>query len=223
LSAAAAVLVAPLIAGLLMVTGRDLDEVAVLLIPLAPLVTGIVAVVVAGASRGKVRDLLGGSRFRSRHLVAAAAVGVAAFVLFNIVFGALVVFVLDLLGTAPPEVQQSLRDAAGRPEALPVLVFSTVVVAPIGEELLYRGLIFQSFLRRFGRAGAVWLSALAFAIGHVTIGAALMSNLVLAILIFPLGAVLAWAFLRWGTLWVPVVIHAVFNGITVFFMTAGAV
>jgi len=47
-----------------------------------------------------------------------------------------------------------------------MLVLLTVVSAPLVEELLFRGLLAES-LRPRGRAAAIWLSALAFALWHL--------------------------------------------------------
>lgn len=224
LSLLAIAIVAPLVVGIMMLAGFELDDLTVLLIPLSPVVTGLVALGVAMAvSGGSVRTLFGAGRFGLRPLFLGIAIGVGAFVLFNMLFGALLVYVLELLGAAPPEVQQTLRDAAERPEALPILVVSTTIAAPLGEELLYRGLLFQSLLRRFSPASAMVLSALAFSVGHVTVGAPWLSNLVVAVLILPLGVVLAWAFHRWQTLWVPIAIHCAFNAVTVVLMAAGTI
>jgi membrane protease YdiL (CAAX protease family) len=44
---------------------------------------------------------------------------------------------------------------------------ATVVVAPVFEEILYRGLLLQALRPRFGATGAVVLSSVAFAIPHL--------------------------------------------------------
>lgn len=222
LALAASVLIAPFVALPLFLIGVDEQTVMTWLIPLAPLITGIVALVVAATSRGgSVRTLFGDGAVRAAHLLIALGVGVVSFIVFNMGFGALLSVLLQLLGLDPPELQPSLRDAAGRPEAIGILILSTSVVAPLGEELLYRGLLFQALLSRFSARAAILLSAGAFGVGHLTFGAPWLSNVTLMILIIPLGAVLAWAFLRWRTLWVPIVIHAVFNAITVLLMAGG--
>lgn len=224
LALATAVLVAPVIAGVLVVSGLELDQVSVALIPLAPVVTGLIAVAVAAVVPGSSpRLLFGAGRLRGRWLVLAGALGLGSFVAFNVVLGTAVMYVLQLLGVDVPEVQRSLREAASRPGTLPVVAASTIIAAPLGEELLYRGLIFQSLLSRLRPGAAIWLSAGAFGLGHVTVGASWLSNATLALLIVPLGAVLAWSFRRSGTLWVPILIHAVFNGVTVSLMAVGVV
>lgn len=224
LSIASAILVVPAVAAALMAAGLTSEDATAWLLPLTPVVTGVVALLVASSvSGGSPRDLWVTGWPKGRALLIAAALGVAAFGIFNVGLGAAVVYALELLGMEPPEVQQGLRDAAGSSDALPILILSTTVAAPLGEELLYRGLLYQSLLRRLRPAAAAWLSALAFGVGHAAIGVAWLSNLVLVLLIVPLGVLLAWSFRRYGTLWVPIVIHCVFNGITVALMASGMV
>lgn len=222
LSLGAAFVAGPLVMLALLAAGLEQEEVGFWLLPVTPAITGVVALLVA-RSQGSARALWGRGWPGLGALVGAAALGAAAFAVFNIGLGALVVYALDALGLEPPEVQQGLRKAAGTPEALPMLVLSTTVAAPFGEELLYRGLLYQGLLRRFGPGAAMVLSALAFGLGHATIGVAWLSNTVLVLLIVPLGIVLAWSFRRWGSLWVPIVIHSVFNAITVLLMVSGLV
>lgn len=53
---------------------------------------------------------------------------------------------------------------------LPVFLFSALfamLFSPIGEEILYRGLIHKSFVSRFGEQGASRLDSLAFALVHL--------------------------------------------------------
>jgi membrane protease YdiL (CAAX protease family) len=51
-----------------------------------------------------------------------------------------------------------------------MLVLVTVIAAPFVEELLFRGLLAES-MRGKGRGAAIWLSALAFALWHLRLGA----------------------------------------------------
>ena len=60
------------------------------------------------------------------------------------------------------EVPRTLPDRSGV-----LLGAGTVVVAPVFEEILYRGQLLQALRRHFGATGAVLLSSGAFAIFHV--------------------------------------------------------
>ena len=96
----------------------------------------------------------------------------------------------------------------------PVLLFlGTVVLAPVAEEVLHRGLIFGWLSEK-----NVWLaygvSALVFAAIHVVQYIGLYSPLYLAVAFvqyLPAGIVLAWSYQRSGCIFTPIVIHAANN------------
>ncbi len=79
------------------------------------------------------------------------------------------------------------------------------VVAPIGEEMLFRGLIFHALQERLRSETSVSiaLSALLFALVHGS---------PLALLpLFVMGVAFAVAYIRTGSLWVPIGMHAINN------------
>lgn len=77
---------------------------------------------------------------------------------------------------------------------------SLFVVAPIGEEFLFRGLLLRRWTQRFGPRVAAGLTSLLFAVGHVDwLGA------------FVFGLVLANLARATGGLWAPIAVHALNN------------
>lgn len=76
------------------------------------------------------------------------------------------------------------------------------LIAPLVEEFVFRGMIFQS-MRRFGDSFALILSAILFAMFH--------GNLVQAPNAFLMGLVIGYFVLYSGSLWVGVIIHMVNN------------
>ena len=80
---------------------------------------------------------------------------------------------------------------------------TTLVLAPIGEEALVRGVVFA----RMREHWPLWASAVASA----GCFAALHANVVQAVAVFPLAVVLALVFGRDGRLWPVVAMHAGFN------------
>lgn len=110
-----------------------------------------------------------------------------------------------------PVEQQLLRDVLAGGWATWLAVIAAVLVAPVAEELLFRGLLFQALRRRLGLWMAAGFSAVVFAGVHVEVLAS--QPLALAGLVW-LGIVFAWAFHRTGTLVVPVIAHATFNAIS---------
>ena len=105
----------------------------------------------------------------------------------------------------------ALVDILGKYPVL--IVISTVILAPITEELLYRGLVF-GWLQEKNVYLAYILSTLIFASIHVLqyvpqygIGFALVA----LVQYLPAGLVFAWAYQHSGTIAAPILIHAANN------------
>ncbi|MFA4987811.1 MAG: type II CAAX endopeptidase family protein [Candidatus Brocadiia bacterium] len=89
-------------------------------------------------------------------------------------------------------------------------VLLAVVLAPIVEEFLFRGLLFRGFLKTMSLPVAVTASAAIFAIVHPPIS---------MIPVFGLGCAAALAFHRTGLLMAPIVAHFTYNGMIVLIST----
>lgn len=81
-----------------------------------------------------------------------------------------------------------------------------VVLAPLVEEVLYRGLLYPTLKRKWGKAVGLLVSAGLFAILH--------SHAQTLAALFVLGLVLGHVYERTGTLAAPMALHAAFNGFT---------
>lgn len=84
-----------------------------------------------------------------------------------------------------------------------VYVILTLFVAPVFEELLFRGALFRIFVGRFNAFAGMMLSSILFAAVHGT-----FSHLYLG---FFLGLFCALAYIRSGTVWASVLVHSVYN------------
>jgi len=91
-----------------------------------------------------------------------------------------------------------------------LFVTMAVLVAPVVEEVVFRGFFYGVVKRHSDRLFAVLWSGLTFGVVH----GHLVSLLPLAIF----GVVLALAYERTGSLWVPIIMHILFNAITVGMM-----
>ena len=94
-----------------------------------------------------------------------------------------------------------------------LLSFALVALVPVGEECLFRGLMFAGWYQR-NRMGAYVLSVVGFAVVHVSayLGSTDPLSLFLAFLQYvPAGIILAWSFERSGSLFAPILIHAAVN------------
>jgi len=92
------------------------------------------------------------------------------------------------------------------PLALACFALTALVVAPLFEEVLFRGVLLPVAGQRLGGAGAVVLSASVFAIAHLS-----LSELAP---LFVLGLGLGWLRWRSGRLGSAVLMHALWNGMT---------
>ena len=87
-----------------------------------------------------------------------------------------------------------------------ILLISTCIIAPIFEELLFRGLILQT-LRRYGNVFAIIVTSLLFALMH--------GNIPQAVPVFFLSVVICFAVIKTGSLWTGIAIHFLNNALSV--------
>jgi len=127
-----------------------------------------------------------------------------------VVFGTLGTTALSLavsqLGLEPQGVKQAMQIAPGVASFLTSLAL-LAGLAPLVEELVFRGLLFGWIAGRWGGRAAFLVSSLVFAAAHVEPAH--------AILVLPLG--LLFGLLRWrtGSLWPSLVAHMANNGLAV--------
>jgi hypothetical protein len=88
------------------------------------------------------------------------------------------------------------------------------VAAPIFEELVFRGFMYSGFERSLGALPAVLLTSAIFTMMHF------QYNYYELLHIFVLGLVLAWARMRTQSLWTPIAMHAVNNGLAIMTVLA---
>lgn len=100
-----------------------------------------------------------------------------------------------------------------------------VVLMPMVEELLFRGVLFGG-VRRYSRGAAYLLSAGLFALYCVwqfafSYGRLDLRYLLLAVQYLPAGVLLSWCYERGGSLWSAVLLHMAVNGLTLLRIVAG--
>ena len=106
----------------------------------------------------------------------------------------------------PQDVVQFLQDAESPRDRLAVMAMA-IVIAPVAEEVIFRGYLYPVGKRYVGPFASLVATSLLFAAlhGHVSSVPAL----------FTLAACLGLAYEKSGTLIVPMVMHAVFNAVSV--------
>jgi membrane protease YdiL (CAAX protease family) len=88
-----------------------------------------------------------------------------------------------------------------------VYILMAIFVAPIFEELVFRGVVFPYCVKRIGLASSTVLVSILFSLMHF--------HLPSAFPLFLLSGALCLAYWRTGSLWVSIGMHAIFNTITV--------
>lgn len=114
---------------------------------------------------------------------------------------------------------QSIADLASGNFA--VMAICAIVLVPVAEEVLYRGVLFGTIQAK-NYVAAYIISTIVFAAIHVTgyIGHYSWLHLALAFVQYlPAGIVLSWAYRKSGCIYVPILIHAVVNTIGIFATT----
>lgn len=150
---------------------------------------------IASSVRGSVIGLV-----RPRAWGVALGLGLAGLVAIMLVAG-----ILQAAGLDAGKEQGLVPDAWDASRAAPFIANFAVVagVAPVVEELLFRGLGFAVVQQLAGVSWAIVVTGVAFGLSH---------GLVEALPILALfGVVLAWLRARTGSVYPPMVLHAVFN------------
>jgi hypothetical protein len=192
-------------------TKLDTLESGILLIAQDGATVGWIALV----SRRKGRGM--GSDFGVAHSPASGwwslprffALGVALQIVVALPLNAL----QDVYGHhATQGVVNDLRRGSG--VGLLVFVIGAGLVAPFAEELLFRGVLLRSLLRRFSPSVAVSISALVFAAVHPLTDPSVGSLIAFPALLL-VGLVCGYWAVKSGDLWRSVAIHVGFNALTV--------
>jgi hypothetical protein len=145
-------------------------------------------------------DKLGLVACRRKWYAAAAGLAIVAYGL------SLLIIAAHAEITGQPDGSQAVLHAAVRGGAVPFLLAALggAILTPLGEELLFRGIIANA-LNRYGAVAGIAVSALIFGLAHgtgVILWVAIMNGLISGAL-----------FRRTGSVWPSFLIHAVYNGL----------
>jgi CAAX protease family protein len=127
--------------------------------------------------------------------------------------------VAQLLLQIFPVIPTSPLPPTGTTTGLILSLIAGVLVAPLGEEILFRGFATTAWVRGLGRTNGLVLGALFFAFAHVltVTGTNAGEAFELAFVAFagriPVAIALGWLFLNRGTIWASFGLHATFNGV----------
>ncbi len=100
------------------------------------------------------------------------------------------------------------------PSLLTIALVAIVVIAPVIEELVFRGFLYTYLRQKMSKMGAILLSSLIFAIFHFSPQQG-VSNVPLLFSLFTFSFFLAFLYERQRSLLAPIALHMTFNSISV--------
>ena len=124
-----------------------------------------------------------------------------------------------VLSQVVPVTPASPLPPTGTDLGLLVQLLGGAIVAPIVEEVLFRGFALTAWERTGGARGAIVRSSLLFAAAHVLAIEATGWEEALGLIVvgagtrLPVALVLGWVFVRTRSIWAPIGLHVAFNGV----------
>lgn len=119
---------------------------------------------------------------------------------------------MESLGVETVQESVKLLQTTEDPTVLWLMALAAVLVAPLCEELLFRGYLYPVAKKYTGPWLAACSSALFFAAAH--------GNLSALLPLFLFGLLLVWIYEKTGSLWAPIAVHFCFNSATVIVQMA---
>jgi membrane protease YdiL (CAAX protease family) len=153
---------------------------------------------------GSVSALRIRSARATRDVVFGAWSGTGLYLIVAFAVAPLLFFLISALAGRPvrPPRQEVLPQAADAAQ-IAIAAVSVTVLAPIGEEIFFRGFLFSGIRSRLGFWASAAISGALFAVSHAI--------LLLMPLLFVVGVGLAWVFERRGSLVPAIAAHMAFN------------
>lgn len=124
-------------------------------------------------------------------------------------------FQIDRLFEYPNEEQARVKLAYFQTVSGIVMV---VLVAPLVEELVFRGVLLRFFIERNRQLLGLFTASMMFAVLHVMSEEGLGWQLYKFSVYFLVSTVLCWAYIKQKTLWSPIILHASYNATMVGFL-----
>ena len=121
-------------------------------------------------------------------------------------------------GRPPQQVAEAIADAGGSTLLKVSLILAAVILAPVTEELIYRGVLLKALANRSKRLAIVTTAAVFAAVHVIGLDTERIWASAAVVLppIFALGVILAWVTLRTGRLGPAIFLHSGWNLLAAF-------
>ena len=177
------------------------------------LIVGAVIFSLASVSRGRQPRQVFGLRKRSpSYVIKMGALGMIT-VYGSVFIGSVISNILLSTGEPKKEDLQEIVQTLLTNDELSLkiaIIISAVVVAPLVEEIIFRGYIYPVLKRFTHPAFSCVMTSLLFAVIH--------TNVEGLISLFFLAIVLTMFYEKTKSIWVPILMHSIFNGVNTFFI-----
>jgi uncharacterized protein len=121
-------------------------------------------------------------------------------------------------GGSGGQVERAIYQLADEPMLFALAIPAITMVAPLVEELVFRGAVFAAIRQtQLGSIGASVVTSASWALMHAAAAPSLFVGL-----LFLMGLILSYLLLRFGSLWVPIACHCAWNSIQAFALFAQA-
>lgn len=130
----------------------------------------------------------------------AIGIGLLIFVYFLTIINNLIMTLLGIITQA-----ETIFEVLEQIDSLAVFAIATTVIAPIFEEIFFRGFLFKGFRQKYGWKIALILSALIFSLFHGQVATLLPT--------FLLGALFAYMHQRTGSIIPSIIMHFLVNSV----------
>ena len=188
--------------------------------------SAVASIVIAGALLGWLsatqpgwRDIMG---FPTRgewwaEIRSSIGFGLALYPAMVFVVGVILAVLLGVISGEPVEAPEQVPSEPSTATVI-VTVLYGIVIAPLSEELFFRGVLFRAVRDRYGLVSGLLASGVGFGLIHF-LDADWQDALLLIGVMFFNGIALAWWYERRGTIVAPIVAHVVFNviGLTLIY------
>jgi membrane protease YdiL (CAAX protease family) len=130
----------------------------------------------------------------------------------TLIVGAILVALFGVVSPSP-------LPPSGQLSGLVLQLITGAIIAPVAEEILFRGFAVTAWRRSIGASRAIFRATLLFALAHVVgieatgFGQALGLIVVGAGTRLPVAWVLGWVFVRRRSIWASIGLHATFNAV----------